>query len=261
MTLLRFSSGSQALRGVAAATLCVALLSTLPGIALGAASFNALGFASLTVIPGAGVIPLGGSIDDDTADSITIGNASAQVIADTVLAFDDFTLQDAGVSGEALPSATGVSSAFAAVSSSTSLTFRNTGPEIANLDYLFDYSADVFALLDDPTFDAVGASAQVLFGTIDFGTGLQTTLVDELLELVTAGTDGAFDSLQGNTTVAPGAAVGFFVDVAVDGFALSTELDEPTGAPVPATLALLGGGLLGLTLVRRGRRRAAPGPV
>lgn len=261
MEKARFLPGSQALRCAAACTLSVALWAALPGSALGAAAFNALGFASLTVIPEAGISPLGGSVDDDTADTDSVGNASAQIIADTVLAFDDFTLQDAGVSGEALPSAAGFSSAFASVSSSTSLTFLNTAAELASLDYLFDYSADVFALLDDPAVDAVGASARVLFGTIDFGTGLETTLVDEVLELVTAGADTAFDSLQGSTTVGPGAAIGFFVDVAVDGLAISTELDEPSGAPVPATLALLGGGLLGLTLVRRTRRRAAPGPA
>jgi hypothetical protein len=243
------------LHAAAVGALFVLGAATLPGSALAAASFEAFAFAALSVTPDQSITALGGAIDDDTSGTATAGNASAQILVDQVFAFDEFTLQDAGVAGEALPSVGGFSSADAFVTSSTSLTFANSGSETANIAYELDYSADVFAALDDPALDAAGASASILFGTIDFGTGIQTTLLEEILDLVTSGQDSVLSAITGSVPVAGNSFVGFFVDIAVEGLAITTEQESGPALPVPATLLLVGSGLLGLGLQRR--RRAA----
>jgi hypothetical protein len=245
-------------RHAAVGALVAAAIIAVPGQALAAASFSSFGFASLSATPSAGVLAVGGSVDDDTVDQDTTGTATTSILADTVLAIDEFTLQDAGVGGEALASPGGDSSAFASLSTSTSLTFLNTTATVGSIDYTFDYSADVIAALDDPSQDAVGASARVLFGTFDFATGLQTILVNELLELVSAGIDGLLNDISGSVDVAANGFIGFFVDVDVDGLAISTERTQ-VAVPVPATLALIAAGLLGVTVSRRGRHMRLQG--
>lgn len=266
MKTARLSDSRPPLHAAAVGALFVLGAATLPGSALAAASFEAYGFASLDVtLDAAGsIVALGGSVDDAptvepignaTTDTDTVGSAETQILADTVMAFDTFTMQNVGVAGEALPSAAADSSAFASATSSTSLTFENFGTVAAMLDYTFDYSASVIADIGDSAFDAAGATASILFGIFDFLTGEETPLFQEVLELVTAGDLSVLDAFEGSVEVAPGGFLGFFVDVDVEGLAITTEEESGPALPVPATLLLVGSGLLGLALQRR--RRAA----
>lgn len=241
------------LNAAALGALLVAVSSTLPSSAFAEATFESYGFAAVSVDGGEVFIPLGGAIDLDTSFLEAIEDATAVVEVDEVLVFDDFTLQDAGVSGSAsgLPGAD--ASAFAELLTSTSVAFVNTSDETAFLPYVIDYSANVFADADDLANEAVAASAQVLFGYFDFATGLEVFLVDELLELTEPGALEVLSALEGEIEVPAGGAVGVFTDVNVDGLALSTDPGDeepPIVEPVPAIssagLLITLAGMLGL---------------
>jgi len=233
-------------------------LAMLPAGALATATFDATGFAALSLDPlgeVSGIVYSGAAIDDDTAFTSAQpgGKAVATIDTDSVLALDGFTLQDAAVSGSADPSGGG-SNAFASLTTSTSFEATNTTGGDLTVPFDLDYLATASTSLTDVLNEAVGAGVNIEFGTyaFDFNTGqfIETTLFQLVYSLTAPGILGDQDLYSDTVEIGAGETLGFYVDVDVDGQATSRN-PPGGGVPVPATLALLGIGLIGLASRRR----------
>jgi len=221
-------------------------LAMVPGSALATATYDAEAFTFLGLEYGADIAGVG-AVDLDDPYTETKGNADAVILADSVAANGFSSLQDAWVTGEANPTGGAGSTSFASLDTATSITLTNTGDEEAFVSAVFDYSGSASTWLDDLANEAAGAGVSVLFGVIDFATGA----VEDLVNIAITETDDPFEgAINPEFSLSPGQSIGLFVDVSVDGLALSVK--EPgQGVPVPATLALLGIGLLGFALRKR----------
>ncbi len=243
---------------IAAAVLAWAIL---PGSALAMATYDVAAFADLFFdeLP-VGVTSTAAPPPTITAGTSETGNAQAQAVvnASTVVLTDDEAIHNARVFGQA--NATGAdpsSSSFASLSTSSAITLENASLEVQSVDIFLAYSANLVTTLDDILNEAVSASVEIFLDAFDFATGANTPLfsferfidsVDEILvqdafetTVSVAGSDGEF----------PG-EVGLTLRVNVLGSAESVRIEPPVpGVPVPATLALLGIGLLGLASHRR----------
>ena len=213
-------------------------LAMLPGAALATASYSAGAFVETVILDVQEGLLFEIDIDFDETGSATVGNA---VVTDetSIVNIDDVVEQAASVAGSASP-ASGGSTSFAFAENG--LLFTAINPTDAPLDVLFEfvYGAGVATSLTSPADQNVGAIASVLIGT-----ALGGILVDEGFDVVgSADPDPLQDSLLYTLTIAPGSADGVFVEVVAEGVAVS-------GVPLPATLALLGIGLIGFASRKR----------
>lgn len=218
---------------LAAGTLALAML---PGAALATASYSADAFVDVTFTVDPGLLFVV-DIDLDETASSTTGNAVVTDETSFVSIAGSPTEQEASVAGSASP-ATGGSSSSALAANGLLFTVEN--PTDAPLDVLFEfvYGAGVTASMTDPS-EAVGAIASILIGTIFSGDVLDTGF-----DVTGNAQDSLGDTLSYTLTVDPFFFDGLFVDVSAEGIAVS-------GVPVPATLALLGIGLMGFASRKR----------
>ncbi len=228
----------------AAALVCA----VAPGSVFATAAYDAgafVQFTSITPDPGLIVELL---IDDSSVTQFVDGVASVDEASSTPeIEATDFDSQIVRVTGEASSPATGASTSDASASNFSSITAIN--PTDANLELVVDffYGWDASVLIDDPLLETAGASVAILMETV-----LGENILDVAFDLVAAG-EGMDGSSGSFTLLLTGGSVdGIFTDLMVEGIAIASADDTPPpGVPVPATVALLCIGLLGLASRRR----------
>lgn len=241
-------------RMVIAGAMAVALV---PGSALATASFDAGAFFQFTNITAPDGVVLSFSVDDsivnigpNVGDGI-IDEASSLPLSggDTDLA--GITPQTVRVTGSAYPTLGGSSYSADAYNFAT-VTAINTNSTGGTLDVVFDfiYGLDALTSLDDFLLENVGASVTLFMDAVIGGVGQGQAIVDETIDLLTAGEDFIFNQGSFTLSLSPGELNGVFVELFTEGLALSRGEETP-GVPVPATLALLGIGLIGLASRKR----------
>ena len=224
-------------------------LAMVPGSALATATFDGFALANLSLEYDAPINSLGGAVDQDDAFTDEQANATALILADFVSADDFGASHDVQIQGEANPTGSG-SVASAGVFTSTSVLLENTGTGDASVFAAFDWFALASATLDDLVNESAGVSVSIVLGTLDFFTGVTTELVNESIDLLTAGGDSLSGQFSEELVVGAGEFLGLYVDVNVEGIAISVR-DPGQGVPVPATLALLALGFIGLAARRK----------
>ena len=221
-------------------------LAMVPGSALAMASYSAEAYVDVFVIADqgllldididfdyeAGIPPTGNAVVTDETSFVSI-----EPINDT----SSFTAQDASVAGSASPAGGGSTSSALA---ENGLTFTAFNPTDAPLNVLFEFvlGAGVTISTTDPT-EFVGGIASILIGEVLSGVEYAYGF-DEVGNFQGSLFD---DTLSIGLTIDPGSFDGLFVEVVADGIAVSGS----SVVPVPATLALLGIGLIGFTSRRR----------
>jgi hypothetical protein len=140
----------------------------------------------------------------------------------------------------------------------SAITLENTGEIVQDVDIFLDYSANLATALNHILNEAASATVQIFLDAFDFATGannqlfsFEQTIFDNDPEFFLQDSFGTTISIAGydDEFDEPG-VVGLTLRVNVLGSAESVR-EPPVGVPVPATLALLGIGLLGLASRRR----------
>lgn len=249
-----FMSRLRNIRIVSSLALCGALF---PTSVLAIASYDAGAFFQFTNISADPGVVLDISVEpgDNLSNTSVTGGASADASSTPIVGPVGNPLQEVSVSGTAgiLP---GFSISSADAFNRLSIAALNTNVGGGTVDVVFDfiYGADVSASLDDLVNESVFASAGIFMDTVFGGPGTQGgAIIDETLDLFTAGADLLFNVGSYTLTLTPGEFNGVFVDLAVFGQAIS--ISQPSnGVPLPASVALLA---LGLIAMRRRKRSAA----
>lgn len=226
---------------LAAAVLAFAMV---PGSAFALATYDAGALLQMSATPEDGIVFLGGSVDlDNTSDT---GAGTFTVFANSFVSADPdvaVTDQDVRVIGGASPTAAGsLSSALA--ENSASMTFLNTTNQDLSVIVNYFYLADATTSLTDPLLEAVGASVSIAIGT-----ALGGDQVTAAIDLLGPGQDSLSDASFIELIIPAGGFDGVYGDLFAEGIAISQSPDAQV--PLPATLALLGLGLLGLNAQRR----------
>lgn len=232
-------------------------LAMVPGSVLATATYDGGAFFQFTNVSASDNVELIFSADDcawcPTNTSLSgsgsvFAEAFPPVVGETDL--DGITPSDVRVTGSADPTP-GVSVSSADAHSVVSITAINLSPTGGTEDVVFDfiYGADVSASLTDALLESAFADVSI-FMDVAFG-NQGAPIVNELLSA--QDNEGDPDPLFGQgsftLTLQPDGING--VQVFLDAVGQATSVSDDTQVPVPASLALLGIGLIGFALRKR----------
>ncbi len=227
----------------------IAAAALFPSSVLAIASYDAGAFFQFTSITADDGVFLDISVepDDNLVNTSTTIGATATATSDPAVGPVSDPIQDVRVTGSAglVPGAS-ISSADAFNRLTVAALNTNTSGGTVDVVFEFIYGADVMASLTDMVTESAFASAGIFMDTVFGGAGLPGgSIVDVVLDLFDTGQDSIFNFGSYTLTLQPGEFNGVYVDLSALGQAISIS-DPDNGVPLPATLALLMAGLIGM---------------
>lgn len=230
-------------------------LAMVPGSVLATATYDAGAFFQFTSVTASDNVELIFSVDDCVlCPTNTSLSGSGSVFADAFppvnpdTDLDGITPSDVRVTGSADPTP-GASVSSADAHSVVSITAINQSQTGGTEDVVFDfiYGADASTSLTDALLESAFADVSIFMDVVLGNQG--APVVDELLSALGNDSGTLFEQGSFTLTLQPGGING--VQVFLDAFGQAISVSDDAQVPVPASLALLGIGLIGFASRKR----------